>query len=79
MTAILGSALDMTDIYDRCGYCAGSGHADPDASAIDPPPDCCPVCAGSGWSRLCPTCLGSGDRDVSGPPCDTCDGIGEVA
>lgn len=76
MTMIIGSALDMTENYDTCGYCTGTGPTTDGNS----PGESCPVCVGSGLSRLCPTCLGVGHHpDSENAACWICDGAGEVA
>lgn len=78
MTMIIGSALDMTENYDTCGYCTCTGK-DGD-QFVRCGGDACPVCLGSGLSRLCPTCLGVGHHpDSENTACWTCDGAGEVA
>ncbi|MDQ3402242.1 MAG: hypothetical protein M3548_02465 [Actinomycetota bacterium] len=83
MTAVLGSVVDLAEMYDTCGLCTGGGvvlvapdRLAPLALALEP----CPVCRTTGLSRLCPDCAGTGHHahdDQTG--CDTCGSLGEVA
>ena len=82
MTAIVGSVLDLSEHYDSCNACTGSGLLavyDRTRPGVVVSVETCGVCRGGGLTRLCGDCDGHGHHPAhENTACWGCDGAGEV-